>query len=61
MPKFKFDLKHSVALRMSGEQGEVIGRAEFRASENQYYILYKSADGRQVCSWWDESDVVDNN
>ena len=53
--KFKFELKEQVTIAASGEQGVVIGRAEYDTSENQYYIRYKAADGRATESWWGES------
>jgi hypothetical protein len=57
MAKYKFDLKARVKMVHSDEAGEVIGRAEHTNCENQYYVLYKAATGRQVTSWWDESQI----
>jgi len=53
--RFKFDLCNQVAIAISGEIGEVIGRAEYGHSENTYYLRYKSADGRAIEAWWPES------
>lgn len=53
--KFKFELGSNVTISVSGESGEVIGRAEYQISENSYYVRYKSADGRAVETWWNES------
>jgi len=58
MSKFKFNLKENVTLVHSDESGEVIGRAEHTTCENQYHVVYKAADGRQVTSWWDESLIA---
>lgn len=54
---FIFTLDQEVELTLSGEQGIVIGRAEYTSGENAYWIRYVSADGRQVESWWNESAV----
>lgn len=54
----KFELKQQVTIAASGETGEVIGRAEYAASESTYLVRYKAADGRAVESWWNESALV---
>lgn len=51
----KFQLQQTVTITASGEQGEIIGRAEYTTSEPSYLIRYKCADGRAVESWWNES------
>lgn len=56
--KFKFELKQQVTIAASGEQGTVIGRAEYVHCENSYYIRYKAADGRATESWWTESALA---
>lgn len=53
--KFNFGLSERVTIAASGEEGVIIGRAEYDTSENQYYIRYKAADGRATESWWGES------
>ena len=60
MPKqgHKFDLKQQVAIAISRETGEVIGRADYVTHENTYLVRYKTTDGRAVESWWDESALV---
>jgi hypothetical protein len=55
MKNFKFELGAQVTIAVSGESGEVLGRAEYQSSENGYFIRYKSADGRAVEQWWNES------
>ncbi len=52
---FKFEIGQSITVAISSEAGEVVGRAEYSASENTYLIRYKAADGRAVESWWNES------
>jgi hypothetical protein len=53
--QFQFALGQSVSIAASGEQGEVVGRAEYDTSENQYYLRYCAGDGRAVERWWGES------
>lgn len=55
---FKFSLGDKVAIVASGETGEVVGRAEYADSSNQYYIRYKAGDGRATESWWSESALT---
>ena len=56
---FKFYIGQQVKVAISGEAGEVRGRAEYTASERSYLVLYKSADGRAVETWWPESVLVE--
>ena len=51
---FKFELGQNVKITVSGEVGEVVGRADYSNSESGFYIRYKSADGRAVEEWWRE-------
>ncbi len=51
---FKFDLEHKVKISVSGEEGAVVGRAEYVSSSKQYLVRYKSGDGRAEEKWWDE-------
>lgn len=50
-PKFKFELEAQVKLKLSGEKGYVIGRAESTECVNQYHTRYVTGDGRQTESW----------
>lgn len=55
----KFQLNDFVVIECSGEQGKVIGRAEYAsAAEPSYFIRYKCGDGRGVEHWWAESALV---
>lgn len=54
MKSFKFNLNDRVIITASGETGEVLGRAEYINAANNYYIRYKSTDGRAVENWWTE-------
>lgn len=51
----KFELNQQVTIDVSGEQGTIIGRAEFVNSEPTYQLRYKNADSRAIESWWSES------
>ena len=59
--QFKHQLGDAVTLKLSDETGEVCGRAEYLNTENQYWVLYKCADGRQVSAWWGESELDEPN
>ena len=52
---FKFEMFTEVLISVSGEHGQVIGRAEFAHSENSYFIRYVNGDGRANEVWWGES------
>lgn len=54
---FKFDMGATVSLKLSGETGHVIGRAQYDVGDNDYRIRYLAADGRQCDSWWQESAI----
>lgn len=55
---FKFNVGDKVKIEVSGETGHVRGRAEYVASENSYFVLYQTADGRAVEVWWPESTLM---
>lgn len=55
MKEWKFDITGDVIITASGEQGEVIGRAEYAHAEDAYLLRYKAANGRAVEAWWSES------
>jgi hypothetical protein len=55
---FKFNLGDKVAVEVSGETGEVLGRAEYTTAANNYFVRYKSADGRAVETWWQEDALT---
>lgn len=55
---FKFDLQAKIKIAISGEHGEVIGRAEYTTAEPSYFVRYVTADGRAVEQWWTESSIV---
>jgi hypothetical protein len=51
---FTFNLGQYVSLVDSGENGRIIGRAEFEGCQNEYLVRYRAADGRAVEAWWKE-------
>lgn len=53
-----FNLRDRVKLIESGEQGQVIGRAEYTTTEPHYLVRYRAGDGRQVETWWSESALA---
>lgn len=50
--QFKFRKNQRVRIIESGEEGIVIGRAEYINSTDTYFVRYKAADGRAVEQWW---------
>lgn len=57
MGDFKYNLASIVQILVSGENGTVIGRAEYITANPQYLVRYKSADGKGVESWWSEDAI----
>lgn len=60
MNEFVFELDQSVKIIESGEQGKVIGRAEYSYADNAYLVRYKAGDGRAVENWWTEDALTEN-
>lgn len=58
---FRFQLGQQVSIAVSGEQGSIKGRAEYRASAQQYLIHYCAADGRAVDAWFEEGEITPVN
>lgn len=54
---FKFGIGEVVTVTVSGEQGNVIARADYEDAQSQYLVRYKAADGRAVEGWWNESAI----
>lgn len=57
--EFKFELDQLVIIRVSGETGRIVGRAQYTNRWVSYLVRYKCADGRGVEAWWDE-DALQN-
>jgi hypothetical protein len=52
MDGFTFELNTNVTIRISGETGQIEGRAEYSEGPDQYFVRYKAADGRAVDGWF---------
>lgn len=52
---FRYAIGQTIRIDVSAEVGEVIGRAEFDRSDDQYLVRYRAADGRATEQWWTES------
>lgn len=61
MNELKFALDQEVVIAASGEEGKIVGRAEFTYCDPSYYIRYKGGDGRATESWWTESALHERN
>ena len=57
MKQWKLELGQTVSLAMSGEEGVVIGRAEYSNMNDQYLVRYRAGDGRLVEGWWFEEAI----
>ena len=55
---FKFDLDTPVVIKISNEEGIVIGRAEYVHADPSYFVRYRAADGRAVEGWWDAAALA---
>jgi hypothetical protein len=53
-PRFKYDLKGSVTIAASGEQGTVRARAEWATGNVSYFVAYTSKAGEYREAWIDE-------
>ena len=58
MKSFEFEMGDIVIIGISGEGGQIIGRAEYSYAGNSYLIRYKSADGGATEKWWDEGALT---
>ena len=56
--RWDFELGDRVRLIMSKEVGTIIGRAEYEAAPDSFYVLYMAGDGRQVTGWWPGGHLV---
>lgn len=58
MAGFGFQLGETVAIAVSGEQGHIVGRAEYINCSPNYLVRYKTADGRAIESWWSQDALA---
>lgn len=52
-----YQLGDKVELTISGEAGQVIGRATYLNSDPQCYVHFKTADGCAKSDWFYESQL----
>lgn len=58
---YKFQLRQKVKISISGEAGEVIGRAEYATTPlKSYFLRLMRGDGRATEEWWTE-DAIETN
>lgn len=59
----KFKLGQTAVIEVSGEEGVVIGRAEYQHGEPTFLLRYRRADGLAHEEWWAGSalNAVDDN
>lgn len=50
-------LGDKVEIKISGEKGEINGIAQYIDAPTQFFIIYKSADGRAAKDWFQESEL----
>lgn len=55
---FDFKLGDSVNLALSGEKGEIVGRAHYVNAIPSYLVRYVAADGRQIETWLAEDAIT---
>lgn len=55
--RFTFKLGQTARITVSGEQGQIVGRAEYSTSEPSYLIRYPSVEGVAVERWWTQSAI----
>lgn len=55
---YHFNLGDKVSLKLSGEEGEVVGRAHFNNAPPQYYLRFKGGDGCQRTGWFMAEDLI---
>ena len=54
---FKFELDQKVRLKVSGETGVVIGRADYVNSFPQCYVHFKDGNGCAKSEWFYENQL----
>lgn len=54
---FKFELEQKVSIKVSGEQGTVIGRCEYVNSYPQIYVHFKDGNGCAKSEWFYENQL----
>lgn len=57
MNSLKYAMGRELRITVSGEQGVVIGRAEYAYAAPSYLLRYRNKDGSAVEQWWSEHAV----
>lgn len=52
-----FKLGDRVEIKISSEQGEIVGIAQYIDMPDQFFINYKSADGRATKDWFNKTEL----
>lgn len=55
---WKYKIGQRVALKLSREAGEVIGRAEYADSNKDYLVRYMAGNGCQCEGWFKASALI---
>lgn len=50
--KFEFHLGDTARIKVSGEQGEVTGCADYKDGQNGFLLRYQNAAGVACSKWW---------
>ncbi|PHZ22648.1 hypothetical protein [Yersinia massiliensis] len=56
---FKFVLKQSVVITVSGETGQVVSRLDTINAEHSYLVSYKAANGCSDKKWFDSFELAE--
>lgn len=59
--EFDYNIHDVVMISVSGEVGEIIGRAEREYDLHEYLVRYKDANGCAVERWWNENAIEETN
>lgn len=51
---FRIELQQPVAIKVSGTQGTVIGRAEYTYANPSYLVRYADKQGTPREAWWSD-------
>ncbi len=59
--EFDHNIHDVVMISVSGEVGEIVGRAEREYVLHEYLVRYKDANGCAVERWWNENAIEETN
>ena len=56
----KFAIGDAVVVKVTGQKGLVVGRAEYdNVYPNSYWLQYQSGEGNLAKTWFDEQDITE--